>query len=39
MKFSKDCTPDELKQVFAVNSELQHEIFNRMLDDAHEFNC
>ena len=39
MKRIKDCTTDELKQVFEVNGELQHEIFNRMFDDAHYFNC
>ena len=32
MKRIKDCTTDELKQVFEVNGELQHEIFNRMFD-------
>ena len=37
MKFIKDCTADELKQVFEVNSELQREIFNRMFDNAHYF--
>ena len=39
MKRIKDCSADELKQVFEVNGELQHEIFNRMLDDAHYFTC
>lgn len=39
MKFIKDCTADELKQVFEANSKLQDEIFNRMFDDAHFLNC
>lgn len=35
MKFIKDCTADELKQVFEANSKLRDEIFNRMFDNAH----
>lgn len=39
MKNIGELTIDELKKVFEVNDKLQDEVFDRMFDDAHYWNC